>query len=119
MVNQKKVIVDIPAHNAEETLCRTCREKPTNVADQVILVDDSSSDETVKTATALGIETIVHQQNLGYGGNRKTCYAAALRRGADIVLSTLAGGEKPLGQNALSLRWRRLAEKTDRPSRRT
>ena len=86
MVNQKKVIVVMPAYNAEKTLCRTYREIPTNVVDQVILVDDSSSDETVKTAIALGIETIVHQQNLGYGANQKTCYTAALERGADIVV---------------------------------
>jgi glycosyltransferase involved in cell wall biosynthesis len=75
----------MPAYNAEQTLERTVAEIPTMV-DEVILVDDRSSDETAALARRLGLQTIVHQTNCGYGGNQKTCYREALRRGADIVV---------------------------------
>jgi glycosyltransferase involved in cell wall biosynthesis len=86
MLNQKKIIVVLPAYNAEKTLEVTYREIPLDIVDEVILVDDSSSDKTVCLANNLNIPTIVHSTNLGYGGNQKTCYAEALDRGADIVV---------------------------------
>ncbi len=82
----EKVIVVMPAYNAEATLERTFREIPeTHVAD-VILVDDGSRDRTVEIARRLGITTLRHERNRGYGANQKTCYRAALERGADIVI---------------------------------
>lgn len=76
----------MPAYNAEKTLRRTYEEIPLDYVDDVILVDDKSSDKTAETAAELGITTIVHAENLGYGGNQKTCYTQALRRGADVVV---------------------------------
>ncbi len=76
----------MPAYNAEQTLVQTYREIPDEVVDEVILVDDSSSDETVRVAEKLGIHVHVHPRNRGYGGNQKTCYRLALERGADIVV---------------------------------
>jgi glycosyltransferase involved in cell wall biosynthesis len=81
-----KVIVVMPAYNAAQTLERTYRDIPRDVADHVILVDDVSNDETVEIAERLGLQVIVHVQNRGYGGNQKTCYLEALRSGADIVV---------------------------------
>jgi glycosyltransferase involved in cell wall biosynthesis len=86
MIRNKKVIVVLPAYNAEKTLETTYREIPLDIVDDVMLVDDASTDRTVAEAKRLSIETIVHSKNLGYGGNQKTCYAAALRHGADIVV---------------------------------
>lgn len=86
MLNGKKVIVILPAYNAEKTLEKTWREIPFDVVDDVVLVDDASRDDTVEEAERLGIKTIVHTENLGYGGNQKTCYRAALALGADIVV---------------------------------
>ena len=86
MLNQKKVVVVLPAYNAELTLEKTYREIPKDIVDEVILVDDASSDKTVELAKKLGIHTIQHKKNRGYGGNQKTCYAAALARGADVVV---------------------------------
>ncbi|MDD3375265.1 MAG: glycosyltransferase family 2 protein [Candidatus Omnitrophica bacterium] len=86
MINGKKVVVVLPAYNAEKTLEKTYQEIPKDIVDEILLVDDQSSDETIKVAESLGIPTIVHAQNLGYGGNQKTCYQEALRRGADIVV---------------------------------
>lgn len=87
MIQGKKVIVVMPAYNAEKTLEQTFHEIPFGIVDEVILVDDKSKDNTAGKARALGIhEVIVHDQNKGYGGNQKTCYSAALRRGADIVV---------------------------------
>jgi glycosyltransferase involved in cell wall biosynthesis len=86
MINAKKVIVVMPAYNAESTLRQTYGEIPAEVVDEVILVDDASRDHTVQIAQELGITTIVHLANTGYGGNQKTCYQAALRQGADIVI---------------------------------
>jgi glycosyltransferase involved in cell wall biosynthesis len=85
MLNGKKVAVVMPAYNAEQTLQRTVSEIPACV-DDIIVVDDRSSDGTAEVARRLGLHTLVHPQNRGYGGNQKTCYAEALRRGADIVV---------------------------------
>jgi glycosyltransferase involved in cell wall biosynthesis len=86
MLNGKRVIVVMPAYNAARTLRRTYADVPLEVVDDVLVVDDSSSDETVRVATDLGVTTFVHERNLGYGGNQKTCYREALKRGADIVV---------------------------------
>ena len=86
MLNEKRVIVVLPAYNAEATLLSTYKEIPMNIVDDVILVDDQSTDQTAQLARQLGIFTIVHPKNRGYGGNQKTCYQAALDRGADIVV---------------------------------
>ena len=81
-----RVVVVLPAYNAERTLERTCAEIPRDVVDEIILVDDASNDRTVEVARLLGIPTIVHEANRGYGANQKTCYQAALDRGAGIVV---------------------------------
>jgi glycosyltransferase involved in cell wall biosynthesis len=81
-----KVIVIMPAYNAAQTLERTYADIPMEVVDHVILVDDVSQDQTVEIARRLGLETIVHVQNKGYGGNQKTCYLEALKAGAEIVV---------------------------------
>lgn len=87
MIHGKKVVVVMPAYNAEKTLEQTYREIPMDVVDEVILTDDHSRDETVRKAHELGIrEVLVHQKNRGYGGNQKTCYNRALEIGADIVI---------------------------------
>lgn len=86
MLNGKKVVVILPAYNAEKTLEKTWREIPFEIVDDVVLVDDASRDNTAVEAQRLGIKTIVHTVNRGYGGNQKTCYKAALELGADIVV---------------------------------
>jgi glycosyltransferase involved in cell wall biosynthesis len=86
MLNGKKIVVVLPAYNAAKTLDMTYREIPFDIVDDVILVDDASRDETAEVAQNLGIRTIVHERNTGYGGNQKTCYRAALDAGADIVV---------------------------------
>jgi glycosyltransferase involved in cell wall biosynthesis len=86
MLDGKKVVVVLPAYKAERTLEQTYRDIPRDVVDEVLLVDDASSDATVAVARRLGIDTFVHEQNLGYGGNQKTCYTEALRKNADIVV---------------------------------
>lgn len=86
MLNGKKIIVVMPAYNAEKTLLVTYKEIPRDIVDDIILVDDQSSDNTAVLSQKLGISTIVHPQNQGYGGNQKTCYQAALAKGADIVI---------------------------------
>lgn len=83
---KKKVIVIMPAYNAEKTLRKTFNDIPKGVVDEVILVDDGSHDKTVLIAKQLGIKTFVHPQNRGYGGNQKTCYTLALNEKADIVV---------------------------------
>ena len=86
MINGKKVCVVMPAYNAEKTLKKTYDEIPKDIVDNVILTDDASQDETVKLSRELDIKTFVHTENRGYGGNQKTCYQAALKSGADIVI---------------------------------
>ena len=87
MIHGKKVVVTLPAYNAEKTLERTFLEVPQDVVDLVILVDDASQDKTVELARQLGVPIIIrHEQNLGYGANQKTCYQEALKQGADIVI---------------------------------
>jgi glycosyltransferase involved in cell wall biosynthesis len=87
MLYGKKIIVVLPAYNAEKTLEQTIREIPDGLVDELILVDDASTDETVATARSLPIHHVIrHETNRGYGGNQKTCYDTALRLGADIVI---------------------------------
>src|ERR1700759_5268734 len=86
MLNNKKVLVVLPAYNAAKTLRRTVEEIPHEIVDEVILTDDASRDNTSALSLELGLVTIRHDKNRGYGGNQKTCYAAALARGADIVV---------------------------------
>jgi glycosyltransferase involved in cell wall biosynthesis len=86
MLNGKKIIVTMPAYNAARTLEKTLRDIPPDIVDDLILVDDASADDTVEVANRLGIETVQHAENRGYGGNQKTCYDAALARGADVVI---------------------------------
>ncbi len=83
---KRKVIIVMPAYNAAETLERTYRDIPAGTYDEIILVDDNSKDNTAEISRSLGIHTIVHTDNRGYGGNQKTCYSEALNRGADIVI---------------------------------
>ncbi|MBQ7576248.1 MAG: glycosyltransferase family 2 protein [Bacteroidales bacterium] len=86
MINDKKIVVVMPAFNAEKTLKRTLDEVPP-IVDDIVLVDDCSSDNTAALAKNLGIShVIVHDRNRGYGGNQKTCYDTALSLGADIVV---------------------------------
>jgi len=86
MYQGKKVVVVLPAYNAEKTVERTCAEIDRQLVDEVILVDDGSRDATVNKARALNVLVFVHPRNRGYGGNQKTCYTKALERGADIVV---------------------------------
>lgn len=86
MLHYKKIIIVMPAYNAAKTLEMTYNEVPMDIVDEVILVDDASRDETAVMANELGIHTIIHSKNLGYGGNQKTCYREALSRGADVVV---------------------------------
>jgi len=87
MLNNKKVIVVLPAYNAAKTLELTYQEIDFTIVDEVILVDDKSKDKTIKEARRLGIKHIIsHEMNKGYGGNQKSCYNKALELGADIVI---------------------------------
>src|ERR1051325_1485025 len=86
MLLGKKIVAVLPAYKAEATLEKTYRDIPRDIVDCVLLVDDASNDDTVELARKLGIETFVHERNLGYGANQKTCYTEALARGADIVV---------------------------------
>jgi glycosyltransferase involved in cell wall biosynthesis len=87
MIFNKKIVVVLPAYNAAKTLLQTYNEIPQEIVDEIILVDDNSSDETIKVAKEIGIKYIIqHENNLGYGGNQKTCYNKALELGADIVI---------------------------------
>lgn len=86
MLNGKKIVVVMPAYNAEKTLRRTYDEIPKDIVDDIILTDDRSADKTVELARSLGIKVFVHDKNLGYGGNQKTCYREALKAGADVVV---------------------------------
>jgi glycosyltransferase involved in cell wall biosynthesis len=86
MIQGKRLVVVMPAYNAERTLRQTYEELPHEYVDEVILVDDSSRDGTIRVAQELGIHTILHPENRGYGGNQKSCYLESLRLGADIVV---------------------------------
>jgi glycosyltransferase involved in cell wall biosynthesis len=86
MINGKTIVVVMPAYNAAQTVEATYREIARDYIDHVVLVDDASHDNTPELARELGIETLVHPENLGYGGNQKTCYQHALRLGADVVV---------------------------------
>jgi glycosyltransferase involved in cell wall biosynthesis len=86
MLHAKKIIVVMPAYHAEKTLAACHAAIPHDIVDDVLLVDDASDDATVAVAEELGIHTLRHPANRGYGGNQKTCYALALERGADIVV---------------------------------
>lgn len=87
MINGQIISVVMPAYNAETTLEQTFKEIPLNIVDNVILVDDMSSDNTVKKANELGIKHVIrHDKNKGYGGNQKTCYDYALKLNSDIII---------------------------------
>jgi glycosyltransferase involved in cell wall biosynthesis len=86
MLAGQRVTVILPAYNAAKTLERTYAEIPLEIVDEVILTDDASRDATVALSQKLGIHTLAHEVNKGYGANQKTCYAEALARGADIVV---------------------------------
>lgn len=86
MIGGRKVAVVLPAYNAAKTLRQTVAEIPRDVVDDVILTDDCSKDETIAVARELGLHVVAHDRNRGYGGNQKSCYAAALARGANIVV---------------------------------
>ena len=87
MINNKKIIVVLPAFNAEKTLINTLNEIPFEIVDDIILVDDFSTDKTLEVAKKIGINNIIqHQKNKGYGGNQKTCYNKALDLNADIIV---------------------------------
>jgi glycosyltransferase involved in cell wall biosynthesis len=87
MFKNQKIIVVLPAYNAAQTLEATYHEIPFDIVDEVVLVDDASSDATLNKAKELGIEhIIVHQQNMGYGANQKTCYKKAMELGGDIII---------------------------------
>jgi glycosyltransferase involved in cell wall biosynthesis len=87
MIKGKKLVVVLPAYNAELTLKKTYNEIPFDIVDEVILVDDCSKDNTVKVAKEIGVNHIIrHEKNLGYGGNQKSCYNKSLEIGADIVI---------------------------------
>ena len=87
MIRGKKVVVVLPAYNAEPTLRRTYEEIPFDIVDEVVLVDDGSDDRTHEIAKELGIQHIIrHEKNRGYGANQKTCYDKTLELGADIIV---------------------------------
>lgn len=87
MIGSKKIVVCLPAYNAAKTLEQTYRDIPFDIVDEVILVDDASTDSTLSLARNLGIRHILnHDTNRGYGGNQKTCYAKALELDADIII---------------------------------
>lgn len=87
MLINKKIVIVLPAYNAEKTLQEMYSEIPMDIIDNIVLVDDSSRDNTVEVAQKLGIRNIIiHEKNKGYGGNQKTCYHRALELGADIVI---------------------------------
>lgn len=86
MIDNKKIIVVMPAYNAEKTLRKTFESIPKGIVDEIILTDDYSDDKTIMLAKSLGIKTYVHKDNLGYGANQKTCYDEALKTSADIIV---------------------------------
>jgi glycosyltransferase involved in cell wall biosynthesis len=86
MINSRRISVVLPAYNAEATLLRTVAELDRDIIDDIVLVDDASSDETVPLAKQIGLAPICHESNKGYGGNQKTCYRNALELGADVIV---------------------------------
>lgn len=86
MLNGKKIVVVLPAYNAEKTIEKTYREIPKEIVDEIIIVDDHSQDRTAQVAQRLNIPLFIHEKNLGYGGNQKTCYREAIKKGADIIV---------------------------------
>lgn len=86
MLEGKKVIVVMPAYNAEKTLKKTYDEIPKEIVDEVLVTDDYSTDGTADLARGMGLDVYVHEKNKGYGANQKTCYGQALKRGADIII---------------------------------
>jgi glycosyltransferase involved in cell wall biosynthesis len=87
MINNKKIVVVLPAYNAAQTIEATYKEIPLSIVDDILLVDDASNDNTVEIAKKIGIKYIIrHDRNRGYGGNQKTCYRKALEMGADIIV---------------------------------
>ena len=86
MLNNKKITVVMPAYNAGATLIETYSNIPFDIVDNVLLVDDCSTDSTVEVAKSLGIKTILHKKNSGYGANQKTCYSEALKLDSDIII---------------------------------
>jgi glycosyltransferase involved in cell wall biosynthesis len=86
MFHGKKIVVVMPAYNAAGTLEKTYSEVPMDLVDEIVVTDDASHDDTVAVARRLGLHTLVHESNRGYGANQKTCYAEALRLGADVVV---------------------------------
>ena len=87
MINGKKIVVCLPAYNAAKTLAMTCADIPMDVVDELVLVDDASTDETAELAKSLGMQHVLrHEENRGYGGNQKTCYEKALSLNADIII---------------------------------
>jgi glycosyltransferase involved in cell wall biosynthesis len=86
VINGRRIGVVLPAYNAAATLSRTVAELDRGVIDEIVLVDDASTDQTVSRARELGLEPIRHEHNLGYGGNQKTCYRRVLELGADIIV---------------------------------
>src|ERR1035437_2488830 len=87
MINGKKLVIVLPAYNAELTLRKTYSEIPFDIVDDVVLVDDASRDRTAEVARETGITHVIkHEKNKGYGGNQKTCYDTALALGADIII---------------------------------
>ena len=86
LLNGKKIVVVMPAYNAEKTLKKTYDDIPKDIVDEIILTDDHSRDRTVEVAKSLNLKVFTHDRNLGYGGNQKTCYREALKLGADVVI---------------------------------
>jgi len=86
MIHGKRVVVVLPAYKAEKTLQLTVEAIPSDIVDEILLIDDASTDKTIDIAHKLKLKTFVHKENLGYGANQKTCYLEALKAGADIVV---------------------------------
>jgi len=93
LIRHKRIVVVMPAYNAARTLELTYKNIPVEWVTKIILVDDASRDETLEVARGLPLELIRHHRNVGYGGNQKTCYTAALREGADVVVMLHPDGQ--------------------------
>src|ERR687886_434058 len=93
MKREAKVVVVMPARNAARTLERTVSAIPRDWVDEIILVDDKSTDDTVELARRIPVHVIWHPHNVGYGGNQKTCYLEALQQGADVVVMLHPDGQ--------------------------